>query len=135
MSSINFYFLSGHIPAQPIHGKNSCWLNTIQKKGTRLLTDGDAHFRKMNTVYDRHFADHHRGEYVRGDVYINSMENFWSHAKRSIRGTYKVISKKHLQSYLDAFVFHYNSRHNDRKRFETLLQIVLLSSKQQEIVF
>ena len=104
-------------------------LNTIQKKGTRLLTDGDAHFRRMNIVYDRHSVDHHRGEYVRGDVHINSMENFWSHAKRSIRGTYKVISKKHLQSYLDAFVFHYNNRHNDRKRFESLLQIVLLSAK------
>jgi transposase-like protein len=108
--------------------------HNIKSSGTRLLTDNARILRSLEKTYDRHSVDHHKGEYVRGDVHINSMENFWSHAKRSIRGTYKVISKKYVQSYLDAFVFHYNNRHNDRKRFETLLRIVLLSSKQQEIV-
>ena len=106
----------------------------IEPKNTFLLTDRDSHFKRVDQMYDRHSVDHHRLEFVRGYVHINSIENFWSHAKRSITGTHKTISKKHLQSYLDAFVFHYDNRRNDRKRFESLLQILLHSSKQQEIV-
>ena len=37
---------------------------------------------------------------------MNTIDAFWSHIKSSINGTHKVVSKKHLQEYLDAFVFH-----------------------------
>jgi phage-related protein len=47
--------------------------------------------------------------------------------KRSISGTHKVVSKKHLQEYLDAFVFLRNNRDNDKARFFSLLGIVLQS--------
>lgn len=104
----------------------------IEKSGTLFLTDGGKPFQKPGFAYDHHSVDHHRGEYVRGYVHVNSMENFWSHSKRSITGVYKKVSKKHAQSYLNAFVFHYNNRYNDRKRFETLIQIVLLSAKKPE---
>lgn len=104
----------------------------VEKSGTRLMTDGSRNFERVEKTYDRHSVDHHRGEYVRGDIHVNSMENFWSHAKRSITGTHKVISKKHAQSYLNAFVFHYNNRRNDRKRFLTLLEIVLHSARELE---
>ena len=104
----------------------------IEKSGTFLLTDGGKSYQRSGKIYDRHSVDHHRGEYARGYVHVNSIENFWSHSKRSITGIYKRISKQHPQSYLNAFVFHYNNRCYDRKRFETLLQIVLLSAKEQE---
>lgn len=106
----------------------------VEKIGTRLLTDKSGHLRPIEKMYHRYSVDHHRGEYVRGDIHVNSMENFWSHTKRSITGTYKAISKKHTQSYLDGFVFHYNNRHNDRRRFLTLLEILIFFSKQQENV-
>lgn len=118
-----------HVPNMTGQVIHDFVVGNVEPHGTRLLTDKDSHYTRINNKYDRHSVDHHKGEYVRGDIHINSMENFWSHAKRSIAGTYKVISKKHVQSYLDAFVFHYNNRYNDRKRFETLLQIVLLSSR------
>lgn len=51
--------------------------------------------------------------------------SLWAHIKRSMRGTYKVVSKKHLQSYLDAFAFHYNNRHSDTERFAVLLGALL----------
>lgn len=94
-----------------------------------LLTDAAKAYRRLGNRYDHHAVDHHKGEYARGYVHVNSMENFWSHTKRSITGVYKKVSKKHAQSYLDAYAFLYNNRHNDRKRFETLLQLVLLSAK------
>ena len=106
----------------------------VEQKDTLLLTDRDSHYRRIDTLYDRHSVDHHRGEYVRDYVHINSMESFWSHSKRSITGVHKSISKKHSQSYMNVFVFHYNNRHNDRKRFLTLLDIVLHAAKEQKTV-
>lgn len=108
----------------------SNFLDKNVEQRTLLLTDGSGHYTCANLIYDRHSVDHHKGEYARGYVHINSMENFWSHTKRSITGVYKKVSRKHTQSYLDAYAFLYNNRHNDRKRFETLLQLVLLSAKQ-----
>jgi len=92
---------------------------------SRLMTDKTNRLDKVAKGYDRHSVDHSKGEYVRGDVYVNSIEAFWSHIKRSIKGTHKVISKKHLQTYLDGFVFHYNNRYNDKQRFEVLLDTLL----------
>lgn len=97
----------------------------VRVKGTRLMTDSARTYERVARGYNRHFVDHHRKEYARGDVHINRTEAWFSHVKRSITGTYKVISKKHLQSYLDAFAFHYNNRGNDRKRFEILLGTLL----------
>ena len=96
----------------------------IEREGTRLMTDHAKHYRKVAIGYDRHIINHSK-EYARGDVHINSVENFWSHVKRSIRGTHKVVSPKHLQTYLDGFVFHANNRHSDRERFASLLSAVL----------
>lgn len=100
----------------------------VEKSGTRLMTDGSANYKRIEEDYDRHSVDHHRREYVRGDVYVNNVESFWSHVKRSVTGTHKGVSKKHLQTYLNGFVFHYNNWHNDRARFEALLGMLLLAS-------
>lgn len=104
--------------------KNFVWKN-VSTKNTRLLTDKANRFDKIALPYDRHAVDHHRGEYVRGDVHVNNAENFWSHVKNSIRGTHKKVSPKYLQSYLDGFVFHYNNAGTDKERFFALLDTVL----------
>lgn len=97
----------------------------VEKSGTRLMTDGSKSYKRIEKDYDRHSVDHHKKEYVRGDIYVNNVESFWSHVKRSVTGTHKGVSKKHLQTYLNGFVFHYNNRHNDRARFEALLGMML----------
>lgn len=105
--------------------KNFLWKN-VSTQGTRLITDATNKLDNVALGYDRHFVDHHRGEYVRGDIHTNNVETFWSHVKRSIKGTHKVVSKKHLQTYLDGFVFHYNQRRdNDAERFAALLGMLL----------
>ncbi|MCH8344196.1 MAG: transposase [Planctomycetes bacterium] len=61
-----------------------------------------------------HDRVHHSiGEYVRGDVYTNTVEGFFARLKRGIYGTFHHVSKKHLQRYVDDFVFRYNSRKMD----------------------
>jgi transposase-like protein len=63
---------------------------------------------------DRHeVVNHIIGEYVRGDVYTNSIENVFSLFKRGIVGQYHKISAKHLQRYLDEFAYRFNRRKQD----------------------
>jgi len=107
--------------------------NVDSTSHTLLLTDGASAYRKLVPDYDHHSVDHGKKEYHRGYVQVNNMENFWAHCKRSIKGVHKTISKQHSQTYLNAFVFHYNNRHNDRKRFLALLDIVLFASKGRKI--
>lgn len=91
------------------------------------MTDGANQLNNAAMGYDRYMVNHKKGEYARGDVYTNTIDGFWSHVKRSIKDTRKVVSKKYLQSYLDGFVFHYDNRHNDKERFASLLGSVLLA--------
>jgi transposase len=41
--------------------------------------------------------------------------------KPSIRGTYRKVSHKWLQGYLNEFTWRYNHRHDRQSMFETLL--------------
>lgn len=99
----------------------------VDRLGTRLMTDQDQGYIDTDKLYETHMINHQKKEFVRGDIHVNTVESFWAHVKRCLRGTYKSVSKKHAQSYLNAFAFHYNNAHNDRLRFELLIQLVLLS--------
>lgn len=95
------------------------------ERGSILLTDNANHYKNSAKDYDREFVVHKKGEYVRGEVHINTVETFFSHLKRSLRGTHKAISPEKLQSYLDGFVFHRNNSYSDKHRFSALLGALL----------
>ena len=59
--------------------------------------------------------------YVEGDTHTNTIEGFFGHLKPSIRGTYRKVSHKWLQGYLNEFTFRYNERHSEQAMFHTLL--------------
>lgn len=108
--------------------KNFLWKN-VSTVNTRLMTDSALHLDRVALPYKRESVHHRKKEYVRGDVHVNTVESFWSHVKRSMRGTHKAVSPKHLQSYLNGFVFHRNNAHNDRERFFALLDTILQHPK------
>ena len=55
-------------------------------------------------------VNHGIEEYVRGDVYTNTIEGYFSILKRGITGTYHHVSPQHLKRYLAEFDFRYNER-------------------------
>ena len=91
------------------------------KDNSTLLTDGSNRYKMLNRHYSIQSVNHSKGVYSKDGVHVNKIETFFSHLKRSIRGTFKSVSKEQMQTYLDAFVFHYNNRHNDKERFGVLL--------------
>ncbi len=60
--------------------------------------------------YKHSTVQHSAHVYVSGDVHTNTIEGFWSLLQRGISGVYHGVSAKHLQSYLDEYVFRYNNR-------------------------
>jgi transposase-like protein len=56
------------------------------------------------------FVTHSAKEYVRGDVYTNTVEGYFSILKRGIYGVYQHVSEAHLQRYLHEFDFRYSNR-------------------------
>jgi len=96
------------------------------KAGATLYTDEWIGYKNMDEFYNHLFVDHSSKEYVKGDIYTNTVEGFWSLFKRGIIGIYHFVSKKHLQKYVDEFVFRYNTRSfaTETKRFDYLLNNV-----------
>ncbi len=64
--------------------------------------------------YEHDWVSHTNKVYVSGDVHTNTIDGFWTHLKRGVSGVYRGVSPKHLQSYLDEYVFRYNNREDER---------------------
>jgi len=92
------------------------------KIGANLMTDSDLSFKKAGQFYKHEAVNHSRKEYVRGNVYTNTIEGFWSQLKRSVSGTYHFVSRKHLQGYVDEFAWRYNQRFSSVPLFDLLIR-------------
>lgn len=92
---------------------------------SRLVTDSAQHY-KFPPVAKHDAVDHSKGEYVRGDVYTNTLEGYFSLFKRGLVGVYQHVDEKHLERYLAEFDFRMNHRAklgvDDKLRAEIVLQ-------------
>lgn len=92
------------------------------KHTASLYTDEWLGYKGVSRIYSHSIVKHNQGEYVNGRVHTNTIEGFWSLLKRGIVGIYHFTSKKHLQRYVDEFVFRYNTiKRSESGRFNLLL--------------
>ena len=78
---------------------------------SRLMTDEARHYGPIAGHFASHeTVNHHADEYVRGDVYTNTIEGYFSIFKRGMRGIYQHCAEKNLHRYLAEFDFRYNGR-------------------------
>ena len=80
------------------------------KIGSKLYTDDFLSYSRIGKLFPHEVVAHGKKQYVRGDVHSNSIESFWAIFKRGYKGTYHHMSKKHLQRYVDEFVYRFNGR-------------------------
>ena len=77
--------------------------------GSSVYTDEHRGYTGIGAAYV-HEVINHAETYVRGRVYTNGIENFWSLLKRAIKGSYVSVEPFHLFRYLDEESFRYNAR-------------------------
>lgn len=89
-------------------------LKTHVDPATRLVTDSNNAYTYPGKEFASHEkVDHSAEEYVRGDVYTNTVESYFALLKRGVHGTFHHISKQHLDKYLAEFDYRYNHRKLD----------------------
>jgi len=87
-----------------------------------LNTDEWHGYNGLSRIYKHKRVNHRQGEYVNGSNHTNTMEGFWSLLKRGVIGIYHSVSEKHLQLYVDEFVFRYNTKAvSESYRFDQML--------------
>lgn len=107
-------------------------------KDSHVMTDEASYYVNVNKfvgidhhplakMFDSHnYVTHSVGEYVRGDVHTNTIENYFSIFKRGLCGVYQHCSKQHLKRYLCEYDFRYNFREklgfNDMQRTNQALK-------------
>jgi transposase len=88
-----------------------------------LFTDDWMAYKPLSREFAGHrVINHSAGVYVRGDVHTNSIEGAFGNLKTGMRGAYKKVSRKWLQSYLDEYAWRYNARREPLGMFEQLLR-------------
>lgn len=106
------------------------------KDSATIFTDEWLGYKDISKHYSHFIVNHNKKEFVNGEKYTNNIECFWGILKRGILGIYHFTSKKHLQIYLDEFVFRYNTRYKtEQSRFETLLCNMTVRTKYKELVY
>lgn len=93
--------------------------------GSILYSDIGSWYRGLEAEYVLQQVNH-AIEYVNGEIHTNSLENFWSLLKRSLRGTYVAVAPWQLNRYLDEFCRRFNLRKlTDAQRFHAVMRYVV----------
>lgn len=85
----------------------------VSKDAEAIMTDENPAYNFKMTKFRevRHSRIKHRSrQYVKGDVYTNTVESAFSLFKRALAGSFHQVSIKHLQRYLNEFGYRFNRR-------------------------
>ncbi|UWR35799.1 IS1595 family transposase (plasmid) [Sulfitobacter sp. W027] len=88
-------------------------INDNVAHGTEIHTDELKAYKKAVNVkhYSHKTVNHSKDEYVGPDgETTNSIENFFGHLKRSLKGTHNNVSPKYLEAYVKEFEYRFNRR-------------------------
>ena len=90
--------------------------------GATVYTDELSSYRRLSSLGYAHKTIQHKAkQYVIGRTHTNNIEGIWGNTKRGIDGVHHAVSSKHLQSYLDSYVFRFNHRSDETPMFVQLL--------------
>ena len=119
---------ASRVCAHMIKDANAKTLQSVVREavnpGFMLITDGGTAYNGLSKDYVHQSVDH-QGDFVRGIVHTNGIENFWSHLKRGLKGTYVSVEPFHLGRHIGEQVIRFNERKDtDAGRFRKMISSV-----------
>jgi transposase-like protein len=123
----------GRVVAGCIDGSDSPTLHGQIHKyvepGSTVYTDAWRGYNGLHSHYAHETIDH-AVCYAKGALHTNSIESFWALFKRGYQGVYHQMSRKHLQRYVDEFVYRFNRRAFAlQTKFSDVVDLVSQSTK------
>jgi len=121
----------GKMRAGPVPDANRPTLEPIIRenvaRGSMASTDENPAYRDLPLLGIEHgTVKHGMREYVRGIHHTNTIEGYWGHFKRSVRGTHVSISSKHMWKYVAEFSYRRNYRADHATMFNRLISAFAL---------
>jgi transposase-like protein len=87
-----------------------------------IFTDDWGSYKPLRRDYiDHRVINHSDGIYVEGSTHTNTIEGFFGNLKTGMRGAYKKVSPRYLQSYLDEYAWRHNAKREGSALFAQLL--------------
>ena len=103
--------------------------------GATLMTDDWDGYIRIEGLYERKTIDHRKKIYADGEITTNRVENFWSHFKRGLHGTYIRVTPKHLNKYVQEFVFRANNRNlGVKQQIDTIIKNMNCRLKYKQLI-
>lgn len=96
------------------------------KKGSKFFTDSRITYSITGIEYHHQVTNHSEGEFARGEVHSNTIEQIWGDIKGIIRTIHHGIKKRYRQFYLAQYIFKYENKDSSNLFFKTLCQLLFL---------
>lgn len=108
-------------------------------KGSTLVSDDWMGYNGIESHVNHYSIKHvdkgYKHDYDSSVIHTNTVEGAWKIMKNSLRDMYNSVSRKHLQVYVDEFVFRYNLRKMpNSERFNFLLLNSGIRTKYKDLI-
>ncbi|MNJ89863.1 ISXO2-like transposase domain protein [compost metagenome] len=108
-------------------------------KGSILISDDWMGYNGIESHVHHYSIKHsdkgYKHDYDSSVIHTNTVEGAWKIMKNSLRDMYNSVSRKHLQAYVDEFVFRYNLRRmQNSERFNFLILNSGIRTKYKDLI-
>src|SRR5205823_315049 len=103
------WFMLHRIREAMANGSFEKFSGTVEPESA-IFTDESPAYNGLTENYYRGTVNHSAGEYARGEVHTNGLENWFCLFKRCFKGTWTHLSEEHLQRYLNEQEFRFDNR-------------------------
>lgn len=108
-------------------------------KGSTLISDDWMGYNGIESHVNHYSIKHsdkgYKHDYDSSVIHTNTVEGAWKIMKNSLRDMYNSVSRKHLQAYVDEFVFRYNLRRMiNSERFNFLILNSGVRTKYKDLI-
>ena len=123
--------LAGRIRLQKLPNKMAAGVNQFAQNciapGASIVSDDGTEFSGLNKLGFKHQAVAMRGDKIKMDSTLPMISVVTANLKTWIDGTFHGVIKKHLQAYLDEFMFRFNRRFYRAVSFRSLFELGALT--------
>ena len=122
-------FIAGRLRLRVIPNRRQETLEPVVltnvQPGTEVRTDGWTGYDNLHKLGYRHNVVSVRGDHVKTDQHLPMIHIVFGNLDAWLLGTHHGVSSKHLQGYLNEFVFRFNRRFWPMVAFDSVLKIAV----------